>query len=68
MEKLGTNLNAEILCADSYRGIKEIFSQKEETKNETLKETSDKYNANTDIEAARELLKSGMFETALLEG
>ena len=68
LEKLGTNLNAEILCADSYRGIKEIFSQKEETKNETLKETSDKYNAHSDIDAARELLKSGMFETALLEG
>ena len=42
------------------------MSQKEETKNETLKETSDKYNAHSYIDAARELLKSGMFETALL--
>ncbi len=34
LEKLGTNLNAEILCdcADSYRGIKEILSQKKEPK------------------------------------
>ena len=68
LEKLGTNLDAEILCADSYRAIKEIFSKKEENKNEILKETEDKYNAQSDVDAARELMQSGMFETDLLEG
>ena len=61
LEKLGTNLDAEILCADSYRGIKEIFSKKGENKNANLKEIED-------VDAARELMKSGMFETDLLEG
>ena len=68
LEKLGTKLDAEILCADSYRGIKEIFSKKEETKNENLKEIADNYNAQSDADVARELLKSGMFDTDLLEG
>ena len=68
LEKLGTKLDAEILCADSYRGIKEIFSKKEETKNENLKEIADDYNAQSDAYVAREFLKSGMFNTDLLEG
>ena len=68
LEKLGTKLDAEILCADSYRGIKEIFNKKEETKNENLKEIADNYNAQSDADVARELLKSGMFDTDLLEG
>jgi DNA polymerase III epsilon subunit-like protein len=68
LEKLGTNIDAEILYEDSYRGIEEIFSKKEENKNENLKEIEDKYDAQPDVDAARELMKSGMFETDLLEG
>ena len=33
LEKLGIKLDAEILCADSYKGIKDIVSKKEESKN-----------------------------------
>jgi hypothetical protein len=61
LENLGTKLDAEILCADAYRGIKDFFCKKEETQNENLKEIIDKCNAQSDVDAARKLMKSGMF-------
>lgn len=59
LDKLDIQLSAEILCADSYIGMKEIFNKKSEIKNKLEEENSI---------AATELMKSGMFEGELEEG
>ena len=62
LDKLGMQLSAEILCADSYIGIKEIFNQKSEIRNKPKDENS------IEVDAATELMKAGMFESELKEG
>ena len=53
LDKLEIQLNAEILCADSYIGMKEIFNKNSEIRNKLEEEN---------CSAATELMKSGMFE------
>ena len=55
LDKLGIQLSAEIMCADSYIGIKEIFNQKSEIRNKLKEESC--------IE-----VKAGMFDSELEEG
>ena len=62
LDKLGLQLSEEILCADSYIGIKEIFNQKSEIINKLEDEHS------FEIDAGTKLLKAGMFESELKEG
>ena len=62
LDKVGIQLSEEILCADSYIGIKEIFNQK----SESIKRIED---GNCfEVDAATKLLKAGMFESELKEG
>ena len=72
LEKLGTQLNSGILCADSYIGIKEIFVKENENSTNHKKETSiedtDQSCMKKEVYAATELMKAGMFETELIEG
>ena len=61
LEKVGIQLNPEVLCADSLHGIKKIFQVKSENvifSNDLRKE----------IRVASELLNAGMFQSELLEG
>ena len=62
LDKLGIQLSAEILCADSYIGIKEICNQKSEIRSKLKEENC------IEVDAATELMKAGMFESELKEG
>ena len=62
LDKLGIQLSAEILCADSYIGIKDIFNKKSEIRSELNEENC------IEVDAATELMKAGMFESELKEG
>ena len=56
LDKLGTQLDADILCADSYVGIKEVFNQKAEMRDKLTKENI------IEVNDATEIMKAGMFE------
>ncbi len=62
LDKVGIQLSEEILCADFYIGIKEIFIQK----SESMKRIEDE--KCFEVDAATKLLKAGMFESELKEG
>ena len=62
LDKVGIQLSEEILCADSYIRIKEIFNQK----SESIKRIKDEICF--EVDAATKLLKAGMFESELKEG
>jgi DNA polymerase III epsilon subunit-like protein len=59
LDKVEIQLSGEILCADSYIGIKKNFNKKSETRNKLEEENSI---------AATVLMKSGMLESELKEG
>ena len=62
MEKAGTKLNQEILCVDSYIGIKDILTKQQEVKadnNHILK---------MEIDASTELIEAGAYDEDFVEG
>jgi three prime repair exonuclease-1 len=69
MENVGTHLNPEILCADSYIGIKEIFANRGEEHSKNNVEAAKIVNTvKMEMDAATDLLKAGVFETEMAEG
>jgi DNA polymerase III epsilon subunit-like protein len=64
LEKVGIQLNPEILCADSLHGIKKIFDQQ----SENIENIKFSYDVRKEIDAATELMNAGMFESELMEG
>ena len=73
MSKTGTKLQSDVLCIDSYVGIREIFKQNDVgiLENETVKDVN--WNEEKNIEkmesdAVTELISAGVFDTEMLEG
>jgi three prime repair exonuclease-1 len=74
MENAGTQLNPEILCADSYIGIRDIFAKRayifeeEETRKKEVIQIEEMKIAKIEIDALAYLVKSGAFEEEMAEG
>jgi three prime repair exonuclease-1 len=72
MEKAGTQLNSDILCADSYLGIKEIFDKRGDIRayhtKDNVEQTEDTHIVKMEMDAVTDLMKAGMFETEMVEG
>jgi three prime repair exonuclease-1 len=74
MEKSGTKLNSEILCVDSYVGIKEIYRKrtevikKEDAIMEEMKEVEELLIVKTEIDLVTDLINDGYFESEMEEG
>jgi hypothetical protein len=62
MEKTGTKLDQEILCVDSYLGIKDILAKKQEVK------ADNKHILKMEIDASTELIEAGAYDEDLVEG
>ena len=70
MDKIGTQLSSEILCIDSYVGIKEIFKKEKNfvrAENETMKLSEDNKVVQMELDAASDLISTGLFETEMEE-
>ena len=69
MENIGTALSSEIMCADSYTGIKDIFKKRDEIiqiqDSEILeaKQIKERQIIEEEMEAVATLMKAGEFET-----
>ena len=74
MDKTGTQLNSDILCIDSYVGIREIFRKEKNivrAENETVTEvelTEENKIVQVEIDAVSDLIITGVFETEMAEG
>ena len=74
MDKTGTQLNSDILCIDSYVGIREIFRKEKNivrAENETVTEvelTEENEIVQMEIDAVSDLIITGVFETEMAEG
>ena len=62
MAKVGSHFNFDILCADSYVRINEIFARRKEL-DENYELLSQENNVKKENNAAMELLKVGIFDT-----
>jgi DNA polymerase III epsilon subunit-like protein len=73
MEKAGTKLGSQILCADSYIGLKEIFKKRKEineaevAKKKEIERTDERKYIKSELEAVTELLNAGEYETEMKE-
>ena len=74
MEKSGTMLNSEILCVDSYVGIKEIYGQRTEVIKkeiaimEEMKKAEELLIVKMEIDLVTDLINDGYFESEMEEG
>ena len=74
VDKTGKSLSSDILCADSYIGIKEIFKKRKEikrVKNEERLEVDWKEEENivkVEMDATKDLINEGVLESELTEG
>ena len=73
MEKTGTKLMSDVLCIDSYVGIKEIFKGNDVNRVEKEKVIYVNLNVEKNIvkmesDAVTELISAGVFDTELIEG
>ena len=74
MDKTGTQLNSDILCIDSYVGIREIFRKEKNivrAENETVtgvELTEENKIVQVEIDAVSDLIILGVFETEMAEG
>ena len=74
LEKANTQLTPDILCIDSYIGIKEIFKKRKEViklKHEIVTEVDlneEKKMLKMELNAATDLINAGVFETEMIEG
>ena len=72
LEKVNTQLTPDILCIDSYIGIKEIFKKRKEViKLEIVKEVDlneERKMLKMELNAATDLINAGVFETEMIEG
>jgi hypothetical protein len=74
MKKAGTRLGSQILCVDSYVGIKEIFKKRgevnetENAKKKEIERADERKLIQTEIDAVTELLNDGEFEREMKEG
>jgi three prime repair exonuclease-1 len=74
MEKSGTELNSEILCVDSYVGIKEIFRKrsevikKEDARKNKVEDVEGLLIVKIEIDAVTDLINAGYFESEMEEG
>jgi len=64
LEKAGGKFGPEILCADSYIGIKDILKTRTDS-SESVKEDIDRELIDKEVEAVTELLASGEFDTEM---
>ena len=71
LEKSGTKLDSQILCVDSYEGIKEIFmnrsdpSKKEDVGKIQSKEAADRKIARMEVDAVTDLVNLGYFDSEM---
>lgn len=73
MDKTGTKLQSDVLCIDSYVGMKKILKGNDFDRVENEKVTIVSWNEAKNIEkmesdAVRELISSGVFDTEMIEG
>ena len=74
LEKANTQLTPDIICIDSYIGIKEIFKKRKEViklENEIVTEVDlneEKKMLEMELNAATDLINAGVFETEMTEG
>ena len=74
LEKAGTQLKSDILCIDSYVGIKEIFKKEKviiDLENETVSDvklTEENNIAKMELDAVSDLINTGVFEIEMEEG
>ena len=74
LEKAGTQLNSDILCVDSYVGIKEIFQKGKvriDLENETVSDvklTKEDNISKMELDAISDLIIKGVFENEMEEG
>ena len=73
LEKSGTKLNSEILCVDSYTGIKEIYRKRFEiikegdAMMEEMKKTEECFMIAMEMDLVTNLIKAGQFESEIEE-
>ena len=72
LEKSGTNLNSEILCVDSYVGIKEIYMKgsevmKEDAMMKDMKKTEECVMIEMEMDSLTNLIEAGEFESEMEE-
>ena len=73
MEKSGTELNSEILCADSYVGIKEIYRKRSEASKkydaimEEVNKAEEHLMIEMEIDSVTNLINAGHFESEMEE-
>ena len=73
MDKTGTQLSSDILCIDSYVGIREIFRKEKKivgTEKESVTEielTEENKVVQMELDAVSDLINTGVFETELTE-
>ena len=74
MDKTGKSLSSDILCVDSYIGIKEIFMKRKEIKRVENKErlevdwNEEENIVKIEMDAITDLINTGVFESELTEG
>ena len=74
VDKTGNSLSSDILCVDSYSGIKEIFKTRKETKRVENEErlgvdwNEEEYIEKVEMDATTKLINTGVFESELTEG